>query len=117
MPNQQKPHFVIEEQLPTVENNYSWYRLYSDGWVEQGGIHTAGNGTINLLIEMSGTNYHVNRFNKNTSIQSYYPSWVVGYNDRYTTYFTFGFVVSPNVWEVKGYSSRSLTPQINIIKY
>ena len=24
-------------QYPTADNNYTWYRVYSDGWVEQGG--------------------------------------------------------------------------------
>ena len=32
------PHRVIAFQAPTAENNYTWYRLYADGWVEQGGV-------------------------------------------------------------------------------
>lgn len=28
---------VVEYQLPTAENNYTWYRKYKSGWVEQGG--------------------------------------------------------------------------------
>ena len=103
--------------MPTPENSYSWYRLYSDGYVEQGGIHTADNGTVNLLVEMANNNYYAIRFNQSTSILSYYPAWVVGYSNRYTTYFTFSYVVSPNVWEAKGYSSRVSTQQRNIIKY
>lgn len=31
-------HQVIAFQAPTAENNYTWYRKYADGWVEQGGI-------------------------------------------------------------------------------
>lgn len=118
LPNKTPTRQVIEFQEATAQNDYSWYRLYDDGWVEQGGIHSANNGTINLLIEMANNNYAVIRFNKNTSIQSYYPSWVVGYNDRYTTYFTFGYVVPPNVWEVRGMSDRGATQQnILCIKY
>lgn len=30
-------HSVIEFQAPTSANNYTWYRKYADGWVEQGG--------------------------------------------------------------------------------
>lgn len=30
--------YVIESQAPTVENNYTWYRKYKSGWIEQGGI-------------------------------------------------------------------------------
>lgn len=33
--------FVIAQQQPTAENNYTWYRLYRSGWVEQGGIVTS----------------------------------------------------------------------------
>lgn len=29
--------YVIEAQLPTVDNDYTWYRKYKSGWVEQGG--------------------------------------------------------------------------------
>lgn len=29
--------WVIETQLPTAENNYTWYRKYKSGWVEMGG--------------------------------------------------------------------------------
>ena len=29
---------LVDEQKPTAENNYAWYRLYSDGWIEQGGV-------------------------------------------------------------------------------
>lgn len=28
---------VVEFQLPTSSNNYTWYRKYASGWVEQGG--------------------------------------------------------------------------------
>lgn len=30
-------HQVIAFQEPTSSNNYTWYRKYADGWVEQGG--------------------------------------------------------------------------------
>lgn len=29
--------YVIAWQVPTAENNYTWYRKYKSGWVEQGG--------------------------------------------------------------------------------
>lgn len=29
--------YVIAWQMPTSENNYTWYRKYRSGWVEQGG--------------------------------------------------------------------------------
>lgn len=50
----------MEEQEPTAQNNYTWYRLYNDGFVEQGGINTTANDTtvtITLPITMSNANY------------------------------------------------------------
>ena len=29
---------VVDKQDPSSSNNYTWYRKYSDGWVEQGGV-------------------------------------------------------------------------------
>ena len=53
------PHRVIAFQAPTAQNNYTWYRLYADGWVEQGGYTsmTDAVATIALPITMSDTNY------------------------------------------------------------
>lgn len=33
-----KADAVIDYQAPTAENDYTWYRKYASGWVEQGGI-------------------------------------------------------------------------------
>ena len=53
--------YVVEYQTPTSENNYTWYRLYKSGWIEQGGIvnaiSTAQNVTVNFPKTMSDTNY------------------------------------------------------------
>lgn len=52
---------VVAFQAPTAQNNYTWYRKYADGWVEQGGI-SQGSGSstykeVSLAIEMSSNNY------------------------------------------------------------
>ena len=58
-----KGHEVIEFQAPTSSNNYTWYRKYADGWVEQGGIADGGSSTSNwsstviFPVEMSDANY------------------------------------------------------------
>ena len=62
--------YVIAWQNPTAENNYTWYRKYKSGWVEQGGVMygnkdvsfgSAGDfGEFNLPIEMLNTNYFAN---------------------------------------------------------
>lgn len=53
---------VIESQMPTADNDYTWYRKYSDGWVEQGGTFSGTFGqyttkTVSLPIEMVNTAY------------------------------------------------------------
>lgn len=44
---------------PNTGNGMNWYRIWSDGWVEQGGsIYIASNGQIvNLLIPMQDNSY------------------------------------------------------------
>lgn len=53
--------YVIESQLPTAENNYTWYRLYRSGWCEQGGFKaSSGNTTtVTLLKSFANTNYSI----------------------------------------------------------
>jgi hypothetical protein len=59
--NELKAHEVIAFQAPTAQNNYTWYRKYADGWVEQGGqtISSAGNTAKNITfpVAMVDTNY------------------------------------------------------------
>ena len=58
--------YVIATQIPTPENNYSWYRLYKSGWVEQGGyVSYTGSWTevhidsVELPIEFANTDYRI----------------------------------------------------------
>lgn len=55
--------YVIHQQRPTADNNYTWYRLYKSGYVEQGGTGTgikdATGGHFNLPIVMATSNYDV----------------------------------------------------------
>lgn len=46
-----KPAVVVQNYV----NGTSWYRVWSDGWIEQGGISNAG--TITFLKSFSNTNY------------------------------------------------------------
>ncbi len=103
--------YVVASQSPTAENNYTWYRKYKSGWVEQGGY--SDSQTVNLPIEMADTNYHIqltgicNSQNNNVFIH--------GFRDITTTGFTTqGIVVnnsggsgasntSPKHWEVYGF--------------
>lgn len=55
--------YVIESQTPTAENNYTWFRKYKSGWVEQGGIYDNGSlaesfeTTITMPVVMSNNMY------------------------------------------------------------
>lgn len=57
--------FVVESQLPTSANGYTWYRKYKSGWVEQGGLATipsrtnSGNSSknVSLPVQMANSTY------------------------------------------------------------
>ena len=57
--------YIIAYQEPTLDNNYTWYRVWNSGWVEQGGLYiptTAAadaNYPITLPVSMSNTSYNV----------------------------------------------------------
>ena len=61
--NEMYPHRLVEFLLPTADSNYTWYRKYADGWVEQGGlvsnssVATDWSAAVVFPIEMSDTNY------------------------------------------------------------
>ena len=62
-----KGHQVIAFQEPTSANNWTWYRKYADGWVEQGGLADYGSLSggsarsvnITLPAAMKDTHYQV----------------------------------------------------------
>lgn len=53
--NDLNAHKVISFQSPTSANNYTWYRKYADGWVEQGGRCTvpATNGLSSSSVTVT----------------------------------------------------------------
>lgn len=50
---------VVAWQVPTAENNYTWYRKYASGWVEQGGWGTCDGSGFNIIlpVTMANANY------------------------------------------------------------
>ena len=59
-----KYDYVVDFQAPTAENDYTWYRKYKSGWVEQGGtlhvlISNASKYSQSLPIAMADTHYTV----------------------------------------------------------
>ena len=56
--------YVIEEQLPTADNGYTWYKKYRSGLIEQGGQFGgdgSGSLTLTLPVEMQ-PNYELQVF-------------------------------------------------------
>lgn len=51
--------YIVESQLPTADNNYTWYRKYKSGWVEQGGVEVQSGVMITLPVSMADTKYTV----------------------------------------------------------
>ncbi len=52
--------YVVESQRPSAENNYTWYRKYKSGWVEQGGQQKTNSGEptpVTLPITMASDKY------------------------------------------------------------
>lgn len=48
--------YVVESQMPTADNGYTWYRKYKSGWVEQGGTSSSG-VTVTLPVVMVDNSY------------------------------------------------------------
>lgn len=112
-------HRVIAFQVPTEANNYTWYRKYADGWVEQGGQATVakqGANTslatdVSLPIIMSNAAYLVNTtFITDGGNSTGLRLNQVGRNTTYITLFTFSTTAISNnyimSWEVKGMCAR-----------
>ena len=93
----------VREELWAVETEtYSdddgnWYRVYPDGWCEQGGKYTgASSCSVNLLKVFSSTNYSI----------------VISGTAKFTSKTTTSFVMDTNAgystkyngsWEARGY--------------
>lgn len=84
--------YVIESQVPTAENNYTWYRKYKSGWVEQGGLcsGTAEDNPVTMPIEMSDTEYQILAISEPTDSVNGWGWIVVSRNTKTTTGFSLG---------------------------
>ena len=51
-----KADAVIDFQVPTAENGYTWYRKYKSGWVEQGGKFSNA-GEVVFPVIMADNNF------------------------------------------------------------
>ena len=111
---------LVRTQKPTADNDYTWYNLYADGWVEQGGTVVVVNGTvaasayntksITFPIAMQTTKCwncqaKHDRFNAGFTNTGGVTTGANVYqvNDSPVTSFNNPFVI----WEVKGYATPS----------
>jgi len=94
---------VIDWQAPTAANNYTWYRKYKSGWIEQGGIIPTGISNVTFPIQMLDTNYSYTYSylsKDNTSTMTWQQAGAQTISPTGMTFSNFSTVVRR--WEVKG---------------
>ena len=102
--------------IETYDDGTKWYRVYSDGWVEQGGYIAGGSSSnnatpITLLKPMKDNTYSVQKTYRQGAVNSGGFGWdwmsdtrAGALNTSTTVYLSVpgsGFCVGVN-WEVKG---------------
>ena len=100
------PKFNNNPQIvETYQNGTSWYRIYSDGWCEQGGCdkfgtYVSSNYTRYFLKQFKDTNYTILTTEQEslTDMDSRYTSVYQKYADRFVTYCKVGIC-----WMACGY--------------
>lgn len=101
---------VIEYQVPTAENGYTWYRRYASGWVEQGGVAPAEqNYQVVLPFQMYDNNYYISitgfcfSGNYNAAIHNVRDGTktTTGFQIQCRDYNNGSYITS-STWEVKG---------------
>lgn len=92
----------VKETGKSSDGN-SWYRVWSDGWIEQGGTYTSSDNSeypITLSKKMTTTNYH------STVTGGYNVSSNYGFGycyDKTTSGFKAGVIEPRGTWYVCGY--------------
>lgn len=103
-------------------NGSDWYKLYADGWVEQGGKASVANAnswtTVNLLIPMRDTNYFISdSLFSDTAYWANQQPLYVGQRSLTSFLARCNQNTSFVMWEVNGYSSRSVNDNKNKYLY
>lgn len=103
---------VIESQLPTAENNYTWYRKYKSGWVEQGGHIMAttsawASTTITLPVTMANRYYCISRAGNWSDAASSSCTITAMTTTTFTITYAFNTMdYGGTMWEVKGMAAQ-----------
>lgn len=102
---------VVEYQAPTSANDYTWYRKYASGWVEQGGLFTnsARLTQITFPVVMADTDYcALSNLQYGDSGWSATVTTCIAKNSRTTTglqilcYYNSSYNTGPICWQVSG---------------
>lgn len=103
----------IRTIIDTYRNGTSWYRVWSDGWIEQGGMCTGGQAmTLTFLKPFTNTNYYISASILMSSQSLNMFSWWT--YARFTTYCQYtsvmrnpnnaaGYTGEQNSWYACGY--------------
>lgn len=87
------------------DDDGNWYRVYPDGWCEQGGVissSTPNTQTVNFLKEFLNTNYILDyQINANSSNTRTFQTY--GYNKTTTNFTVNNANVVNTTWTAKGY--------------
>ena len=84
----------IQCVIETYQNGSSWYRVYSDGWCEQGGYlavvaSEGASQTINFLKAFSNNNYYFSRSCYLTNTTGTYTGSFTGFSTKTSISITF----------------------------
>ena len=94
---------VVDFQCPTADNNYTWYRRYASGFIEQGGGGVTNGQTLSVTLPITMKNIYYN-----IQVSAAWDDAATGQNEGVKNKTVSGFdvtVSSPNIdvwWEVKG---------------
>lgn len=104
--------------VKSYKNNFDWYNLYSDGYLEQGGQLAAGsdaNATLTLLLEFADTHYKIGYLgmttNGNASGATYQNAQFYPLTGGTAFYRTINY--SRN-WTACGYAAASVLANLNL---
>ena len=103
---------LVKRKKPTNDDQ-TWYNLYSDGWVEQGGIllnnYSNAKREQQLIIEMADTNYTILATSTypTDGNPATYPSFIIQAEKTTNSFVSrqYSGAVDPFYWEAKGYTN------------
>lgn len=92
--------FIKAFVTQTYVSGTSWYRVYSDGWCEQGGNGGNGAGTVTLLKKFINTNYNITATATSSGATS---AFGVNVKSKATNSFSYYNATGDFMWRACGY--------------